>query len=232
MEKGKTYVIGDIHGAYKALLQCFERCNFNYKKDKLICLGDVCDGWSEVYECFEELLKVKNLIYILGNHDNWTLNWAKSGNKEYDWVMQGGQATLESYPDGLPKKHQDILENAKLYYIEDNKLFVHAGILLDQDITSQEKETFIWDRTLVEKANKLEQSPGTGKLSQFDEVYLGHTPTILYDSIEPINNFEIWMMDTGAGWNGVLTILNIEDKAFFSSDNVLDLYKNENGRFY
>lgn len=232
MEKGKTYVIGDIHGAYKALLQCFERCNFNYKNDKLICLGDVCDGWSEVYECFEELLKVENLIYILGNHDNWTLNWAKTGIKEYDWVMQGGQATLESYPDGLPDEHQDILENAKLYYIEDNKLFVHAGILLDQDINSQEKETFIWDRTLVEKANKIELRPGTSKLSQYDEVYLGHTPTILYDSVEPINIFEIWMMDTGAGWNGVLTILNIENKEFFSSDNVLDLYKNENGRFY
>ena len=38
----KTFVIGDIHGAYKALLQCFERSGFDYEKDHLIVLGDVC----------------------------------------------------------------------------------------------------------------------------------------------------------------------------------------------
>jgi len=40
----KTFVIGDIHGGYKALLQCFARSGFDYKKDKLICLGDITDG--------------------------------------------------------------------------------------------------------------------------------------------------------------------------------------------
>jgi len=30
----KTYAIGDIHGAFKALIQCFERSKFDYKKDR------------------------------------------------------------------------------------------------------------------------------------------------------------------------------------------------------
>ena len=34
----KTYAIGDIHGAYKALIQCFERSKFDYKKDRLIVM--------------------------------------------------------------------------------------------------------------------------------------------------------------------------------------------------
>ena len=54
----RTLVCGDIHGAHRALLQCFEKSSFDYEKDKLICLGDVADGWSEVPECFDELLKV------------------------------------------------------------------------------------------------------------------------------------------------------------------------------
>ena len=29
----KTYAIGDIHGAYKSLIQCFERSKFDYKKE-------------------------------------------------------------------------------------------------------------------------------------------------------------------------------------------------------
>ena len=45
----KTYAIGDIHGAYKALIQCFERSKFDYKNDRLIVMGDVCDGYPEAF---------------------------------------------------------------------------------------------------------------------------------------------------------------------------------------
>ena len=44
----KTFAIGDIHGAYKAMMQCFERSKFDYKKDRLIVMGDVCDGYPDV----------------------------------------------------------------------------------------------------------------------------------------------------------------------------------------
>jgi len=47
----KTFVIGDIHGAYKALIQCLKRSKFDYDRDRLICLGDVVDGYPETKEC-------------------------------------------------------------------------------------------------------------------------------------------------------------------------------------
>lgn len=65
----KTYVLGDPHGGFKALKQCLKRCKFNYKKDTLICLGDIVDGWTESKQCVDELLKIKNLILVIGNHD-------------------------------------------------------------------------------------------------------------------------------------------------------------------
>ena len=37
----RTLVVGDIHGAYKALLQVLERACFNPQTDTLIALGDV-----------------------------------------------------------------------------------------------------------------------------------------------------------------------------------------------
>lgn len=43
----RTLVMGDIHGGYKALMQCLERSKFDYEKDTLIQLGDICDGWSD-----------------------------------------------------------------------------------------------------------------------------------------------------------------------------------------
>ena len=48
----KTFVVGDIHGGYKSLMQVLGRAKFDYEKDTLICLGDVADGWPEVDECF------------------------------------------------------------------------------------------------------------------------------------------------------------------------------------
>ena len=71
----KTFVIGDIHGAYKALLQCLERSRFDYHNDRLVVIGDVCDGYPDVVECFDELLKIANLIYIWGNHDKWAYDF-------------------------------------------------------------------------------------------------------------------------------------------------------------
>ncbi|MFH1385027.1 MAG: metallophosphoesterase, partial [Candidatus Omnitrophota bacterium] len=65
----KTFAIGDIHGAYKALIQCFERSKFDYKKDRLIVMGDVCDGYPDVKQCIDELLKVTRCDLVIGNHD-------------------------------------------------------------------------------------------------------------------------------------------------------------------
>jgi serine/threonine protein phosphatase 1 len=47
----RAFVIGDLHGAYKALEQCLDRSGFDYENDVLIQLGDIADGYPEVYEC-------------------------------------------------------------------------------------------------------------------------------------------------------------------------------------
>ena len=90
----RTFVIGDIHGAFRALKQCLEQSHFNYETDHLICLGDVCDGWPDTKLCVDELLKIKNLTYIIGNHDLWALRWLKTGIVDDAWVTQGGAATI------------------------------------------------------------------------------------------------------------------------------------------
>jgi serine/threonine protein phosphatase 1 len=40
----------------------------------------------------------------------------------------------------------------------------------------------------------------------------------------------VWNIDTGAGFYGKLSCLDIDTKAFFQSDKILDLYPNEKGR--
>lgn len=221
------YVVGDIHGAHKALKQCLERSEFNYQSDFLICLGDVCDGWPETRLCIDELLKIKNLTYILGNHDLWMLAWMKTKMAEHIWVTQGGAATIASYADGIPLSHIEFLENALPYFVIDNKLFVHAGIDPRRPLEQQDIHTFSWDRTLIQKAWEHFVQGTTTKLTSFDEVYIGHTPIPF---TQPIQSCEIWMMDTGAGWSGVLSIMNVITKKVFISDQVPSLYPGFEGR--
>lgn len=127
----KTFCVGDIHGSYRGLIQVLERSNFDKQEDILICIGDVADGWSEVSECIEELLTIKNLIPILGNHDYWLRNYLEYGCQPEIWLKQGGQASMENYirnPE-LKIKHRDVyFPKCIMYYIDNNQnAYVHGG---------------------------------------------------------------------------------------------------------
>jgi serine/threonine protein phosphatase 1 len=227
MATPQTYVIGDIHGAYNALKQCLDKSGFNYQSDHLICLGDVCDGWPETKLCIDELLKIKNLTYILGNHDIWLLNWMTSNVAEDIWLSQGGAATVASYSEGVPPAHVQFLKKALSYFLYNNKLFVHAGIDPQIPLDKQDIMNFAWDRSLIQKAWNYYVTGTTAQLTQFEEVYIGHTPIPFP---HPAKSCEIWMMDTGAGWAGVLSMMNVDTKEVFVSDRVPLLYPGVEGR--
>lgn len=223
----RQFVIGDIHGAHKALVQCLERSGFDYEHDQLICLGDVCDGWPETNQAIEELLRIKNLVFILGNHDYWTLEWAKSGEVRGIWFSQGGEGTVKSYPEGMPEPHVRLLKNAHYYFTDDKKLFVHAGIEPEIPVEAQSPETFLWDRSLFRKA--IDQSCPDCQLTSYKEVYIGHTPIHHYQ-MKPLKCCEVWLMDTGAGWEGVLSMMDVNTKQVYTSDLVMDMYPKGSGR--
>lgn len=223
----KRFVIGDIHGAHRALLQCLQRAGFNYETDLLISLGDVCDGWPETNLAVDELLKIKNLNYILGNHDYLTLQWMLYGIKEDVWLDQGGLATLQSYKEEVNKPHQEFFERALPYLVVENKLFVHAGINPLRKIEEQTLEQFLWDRNLARTAIDFYNKGIETSLTVYEEVYLGHTPIT---SGRPLHTCGIWLMDTGAGWSGVLSMMDIDSKEIFTSDPVPSLYPGVKGR--
>ena len=221
----RRWVIGDIHGAHKALVQCLERSAFDHQNDLLICLGDLCDRWPEVNKVFDTMLRVQNLVLLLGNHDEWALDWFLHGKAPDIWLIQGGDKTRESYPHGVPPGHMDLLKNARLYYEMDNKLFVHAGFNPHQDIKKQDRHTLLWDRSFLKTALHFNRDGENHKLTSYDEVYLGHTPTLNFGQYQPMKTCEVYLMDTGAGWKGgVLSMMDIDSKEYYQSDPVDSLY--------
>jgi len=219
---GRTFVLGDIHGAYRALRQVLERSAFDRSADRLICLGDVTDGWPETKEAIDELLSIPNLIYIMGNHDLWAAQWMETKEAEEIWLEQGGRATCDSYAKGIPESHLQFFKNAKPYFVENNRLFVHAGVTPGTRAEECSDDVLFWDRTLVQLARR-----GNTQLTPYDEVYVGHTPI---NTHKPTKYCEVWMVDTGAAWNGELSIMDIDTKEYFTSDRVQDLYPGVKGR--
>ncbi len=215
----KHFVIGDIHGRVNSLEQCLERSGFDLDRDMLICLGDVCDRGRFVKESFDLLLKIKNLKYILGNHDKWFLEWASNRVKDPFWIFNGGSDTVNSYNGTVPDSHIDLLKDAPLYYVLDNKLFVHAGLNPKKPMEKQTEDDLMWSRDFVRAALDDRDHGVTRKLTTYDEVYLGHTPTTNFDKYDkPISINGVWLMDTGAGWGDKLTIMDIDTKEFWQSD--------------
>jgi serine/threonine protein phosphatase 1 len=224
---GRTFVVGDIHGAYRALRQCLDRAAFDYAKDTLISLGDVSDGWPQTRECIDELLKIRKLVYILGNHDTWAREWMHHGLADELWLEQGGLATLHSYAKGIPPRHKKLLDKALPYYTVKKKLFVHAGIDPTKKLKQQDLKTFLWDRSLARTALDTHEKDSAAKLTEYDEVYIGHTPI---SGSQPFKACEVWLMDTGAGWTGCLSMMEINTKEVFTSDPVPTLYPGIKGR--
>jgi serine/threonine protein phosphatase 1 len=223
----KTFVIGDIHGSYKALVQCAERCAFDYVHDRLIVLGDICDGYPQVNLCIDELLKIKHCQCIVGNHDQWALKWVATGWKEDVWLSQGGRATIESYGGQLmPQAHVDFLKAASFWFECEGRIFVHGGFDVQKPVSLQEDEEFIWNRTLIDQARKVNAIDPDCQFSDYKEIYVGHTPTTKFDSTVPLKLCNVWDMDTAAGWGGKLSIMNVETKEYWQSDLTSELYPN------
>jgi serine/threonine protein phosphatase 1 len=239
----RTLVIGDIHGGLRALKQVFERAAVS-ASDKLIFLGDYVDGWSESAETMEYAIKLSQTnecIFIKGNHDVWCEDWLRSGNADSKWLFHGGQSTVNSYEklnENTRQQHLQFLERMSFYYVdEQNRLFIHAGFT-SMHGPQQEfyMSNFSWDRTLWEMALTMDKRIlkhsllYPKRLKLYDEIYIGHTPTLYYNVDTPMQGCNVRNIDTGAVFTGKLTIMDVDSKEFWQSDNVHLLYPGEKGR--
>lgn len=226
----RRFCISDIHGGYKALIQVFKESKIDYDNDLLICLGDCCDGWPEVKECFNEIMKFKNLVYIIGNHDEWARQYYIIGKEPAGWYIQGGKATIESFPKKMPVEILELISKAPAYYELDNMLFVHGGFNTSLPIRKQSRISLMWNRDLIYEAMykqiMYEKHGHNNSISNiYDKIFIGHTPTLNFDnSILPIKKAEVYLIDTGASYTGPLTLVNIDTDEYWQSEPVCNYY--------
>ena len=174
------------------------------------------------------LVRRNGKSYFTGNCF-WAYNWMRYGWAPPIWLMQGGQATYDSYKskensDALRDRHKfKYFDKCHGYYVDEQRnAFVHGGFTHMEGLGNDTLETYMWDRSLWDKA-KSAKDVQLNLTKKYNKVFIGHTSLGL-DSLPLKRGGNVWNLDTGGGFENKLTIMDINTEEYWQSDNVNELY--------
>jgi serine/threonine protein phosphatase 1 len=230
LPKGQLlYAVGDIHGRLdllRDLLRLIEddaHARSQATRRAIVFLGDYVDRGPDssgvVADLIARAFQGFDTHFLKGNHEAILLNFLADPLHLDHWLMNGGQATMDSYgvdtralaevharPEtwrkafaaALSETHLRFFRTLKLSVTIGDYLFVHAGVRPGVPLAAQSEDDLVWIRRPF-----LDHAGSFGKV-----VVHGHTPTLL-PVIKP-NRIGI---DTGAVFSDRLTALRLEDRA-------------------
>ncbi|AFA40884.1 diadenosine tetraphosphatase [Wigglesworthia glossinidia endosymbiont of Glossina morsitans morsitans (Yale colony)] len=147
------YIIGDIHGCYKAFLSLLKLIKFNFEKDTLWITGDFVGRGPNSLDVLRFIYKFrKNIFVILGNHEI-SLLLAYINKKKFKIDPQFMQIIHAPDSSTLIRwlRNQPILK-----IDEKNKLImVHAGILPNWNLNDLLKNAKDIENNLKKKQYKI-----------------------------------------------------------------------------
>jgi len=231
----RVYAIGDIHGRIDLLERLMIRIKLDAKDSQasrkvLVFLGDYIDRGFNSSDVLDYLIKQPfegfETQFLLGNHEQWMLQFLSNIEIGANWLAYGGEATLHSYGvrieplapleeelpiaqrnlrAAVPHRHIEFLSELHLTHQEGDYLFVHAGIRPGTPLELQKETDLLWIREQF-----LRSQADHGVM-----VVHGHSVTSKPDI--QANRIGI---DTGAFASGILTALVLEgaDRHFVQTD--------------
>jgi serine/threonine protein phosphatase 1 len=220
------YAIGDVHGEYlrlRALHDAIEehrRRTAEGRPATIVHLGDYIDRGRESRSVVNRLIEVQrnpdrlpgfDVVCLLGNHERMMVDAIETRDQGQmvQWVMNGGEATLESYkradahgtpPDEpAPRAHIEWMKGLPTQVLDRDAglLFVHAGVEPEKYPNCGE-EVRLWTRS--PRFMNDSKWPRNTELDGLTVVH-GHTPT----EGEPYVGPRRINLDTGACYGGPLT---------------------------
>jgi serine/threonine protein phosphatase 1 len=221
------YVLGDLHGNYRALKEVIRKSAIDKDKDELYFLGDLADSYPEPEKCLHELLSFKYFYPIIGNHDLFLKKWLYSGQIDKRWVKLNGLQTIKKF-EGHEDYLKEYFEKAKYYHLINDTFLCHGGFNHKRIITKQKMLNFAINRTLYQvsfqyKRSKIKFKPvfNENNDSPINRIIIGHSVTPNY---LPSFNSNLINIDTGAGNGGKLTIMDLDSLKYYQSSYSKSLY--------
>jgi serine/threonine protein phosphatase 1 len=221
----RIFAIGDIHGRLDLLDLLLARISAGMaaaspRDNILVFLGDYIDRGPAARGVIERLCGLKReaswkSIFLRGNHEHAILEFMDDPVSYGAWRSHGAAETLLSYgvmpprfenrqdfvrarddfARKCPPHHLEFLSRLECSHIEDDYIFVHAGIRPGVAIADQAQEDLMWIREdFLTHRRPFEKF-----------VVHGHTP-----SPAPVILSNRICVDTGAHATGRLTALVLE----------------------
>jgi serine/threonine protein phosphatase 1 len=213
--------IGDLHGRMDLMRQLATQLDELARDPNKhlieVYLGDYVDRGPRSRATLDFLiersrLEDREVICLLGNHEQALLAGLESDGAFERWLEFGGRSTIADYGvspapattdiprlrdafrAAFPVEHVRFLKSLRLHYLHSVFLFVHAGLRPGVPLAEQTPDDMLWIRDSF-----LRSAANFGAV-----VVHGHTPTV-YPEFRS-NRIGI---DTGAYYSSVLTCLLI-----------------------
>ena len=215
---GTDYFVGDIHGCYEQLMEALEKITFNPDVDRLISVGDLVNRGPDSVKCLN-LLKETWFHAVFGNHEDMMIKSFRHEWSTYNYVQNGGKWFFH-----LPYEEQEqlvLLADAKMTLVIEVETdigiigVIHANAPDDwQKYHRLNNDEDFFDDNLVEDTiwgRRRIYGGQDGRVNGIDYVIVGHTPV---KDVTVLDN--IVYIDTGAVYDGSLTILSVNEVANYA----------------
>ncbi|GAA5556045.1 serine/threonine-protein phosphatase 1 [Acinetobacter schindleri] len=211
------YVVGDLHGCYRLLMQELEKIRFNFEQDLLICTGDLVDRGSENLECIS-LLDQPWFLSVRGNHEEMCIKgrddvWiqdmhARNGGEWFYLLSTEKQDKLSEIFSQLPLVIEIQLEDKKIGILHAD-IDIHDWNQFKTNIAKGERKipglTSAYTNALWGRGRIRHHSKHYGTVKNIDEIYLGHTIVKKHTQIDNCH-----YIDVGSSYTQKLCIVKIK----------------------
>jgi serine/threonine protein phosphatase 1 len=217
------YAIGDIHGMREKLEKLLASLPLE-GDDHLVFIGDYVDRGPDSAGVVDFLIEYSRSVrctFLMGNHEAMFLSFLGWAGPAYfgseAFLQNGGETTLQSYgyfkAEGsfmLPSRHEKFFREMRLFHVEGQYAFVHAGLSRDalrlSDIAyaleHERPRSLLWQRSTASLPHNLGVT-----------IIYGHTP--MPDMRVRWNLPYSIGIDTGAVYGGPLTAIRLPDETIF-----------------
>ena len=108
--KGRTFVIGDLHGSISCFNNLLQNLNFDKTVDRIISAGDLVDRGPFSLQCLR-LLYEDWFHSVLANHEKMMLNAFENFNNSHMWLHNGGEWGYEHLNDWNQRNNKARIPN-------------------------------------------------------------------------------------------------------------------------
>jgi serine/threonine protein phosphatase 1 len=186
-----TYVIGDVHARSNLLDQLLKDVPWDYRRDKIVFLGDLIDRGSDAPGVVDRIMKLveenPNVVVLRGNHEQMLLDCLEYGDLQWLIPENGGLATLSGYGIDLaqlqdisdiviPEEHIEFFKSLPYYHEDEQAIYVHAGLVPGEHPRETDPDVLLWTR------DSDFHKGYEGKLCFF-----GHTPTQFLQAVRHLH---------------------------------------------